>query len=78
MRTVSIFMNSRNQAIRIPKDLEFQGVLELEIKKEGETLILRPARPSWTSLEVEQKSDSDFLKDREDVVENGRFDWMSK
>lgn len=25
MRTVSIFKNARNQAIRIPKDMEFEG-----------------------------------------------------
>ncbi len=45
MRTVAIFKNSHNQAIRIPKDMEFQSVLELEIRKDGDTLILRPARP---------------------------------
>jgi antitoxin VapB len=45
MRTVSIFMNSRNQAIRIPRDMEYQGVSELEIIRDGETLILRPVRP---------------------------------
>ncbi|MFP3560845.1 AbrB/MazE/SpoVT family DNA-binding domain-containing protein, partial [Paraburkholderia sp. SIMBA_049] len=39
MRTVSIFKNARNQAIRIPKDMEFEGVTELEIRREGDTLL---------------------------------------
>lgn len=30
-RTVSIFRNNRNQAIRLPKDFEFQGVTELTL-----------------------------------------------
>lgn len=33
MRTITIFKNSRNQAIRIPNDMEFQGVSDLEIRK---------------------------------------------
>lgn len=74
MRTVAIFKNSRNQAIRIPKDMEFQGVVELEIRKEGDTLILRPVRPSWTSLQNLPPADSDFLTERQDVIEEGRFD----
>ena len=74
MRTVSIFKNSRNQAIRIPKDMEFQGVLELEIVKDGDTLTLRPARPSWTSLKELPAVDEPFLTDRPDVIEEGRFD----
>lgn len=74
MRTVSIFKNSRNQAIRIPKDMEFQGILELEIQKEGDTLILRPARPSWTSLQSLSPADQDFLNERSDVIEEGRVD----
>lgn len=74
MRTVAIFKNSRNQAIRIPKDMEFQGVSELEIRKEGNTLILRPARPSWTSLRNLPHANGDFLSERPDVIEEGRMD----
>ena len=41
MRTVSIFRNNRNQAIRLPKDLEFPGVTELSIEREGDAIVLR-------------------------------------
>jgi antitoxin VapB len=73
MRTVSIFKNSRNQAIRIPRDMEFQGVSELEIVRNGDTLILRPARPSWGSLRDVPVADADFLTERQDVIEENRF-----
>lgn len=73
MRTVSIFKNSSNQAIRIPRDMEFQGVSELEIIRQGDTLILRPARPSWGSLRDVPTVDGDFLLERRDVIEDGRF-----
>jgi len=74
MRTVSIFRNNRNQAIRIPRDLEFHGVSELKIIRQGDTLILRPARPSWGSLRDIAPADADFLKQREDIIEEGRFE----
>lgn len=74
MRTVSIFTNGKNQAVRLPKDMEYQGISELEIIKEGDTLILRPTRPSWTSLTDLAKADDDFLIERTDVVaDEGRF-----
>ena len=73
MRTVSIFRNNRNQAIRLPKDFEFPGVTELTIEKQGDTLVLRPVRPSWTSLMDEPRADADFLSDRADLIEEGRF-----
>ncbi|QQK01137.1 MULTISPECIES: type II toxin-antitoxin system VapB family antitoxin [Burkholderia] len=73
MRTVSIFKTARNQAIRIPKDMEFEGVTELEIRREGDTL-LRPGRPTWLSFANEPLADSDFLIERPAVVETGRFD----
>ncbi|PXF32096.1 hypothetical protein WH50_06475 [Pokkaliibacter plantistimulans] len=72
MRTVSIFKNGSNQAIRLPKDMEF-NVSELEIVKEGETITLRPARPTWTSLQDCVKAQNDFLEDRPPVIEEGRF-----
>jgi antitoxin VapB len=47
MRTVSIFKNGNNRAIRLPRDLDFEGVSELEIVREGDSIILRPVRPTW-------------------------------
>ncbi len=74
MRTVSIFTNGKNQAVRLPKDMEYQGISELEIVKEGDTLILRPVRPDWTSLADLPKADDDFLIERSDVIaDEGRF-----
>lgn len=68
MRTVSIFKNGKNQAVRLPKDMEFQGVNDLEIIKNGDTITLRPARPGWLSLAECQKVEADFLQERTDVV----------
>ncbi|MFT4924462.1 MAG: antitoxin VapB [Phenylobacterium sp.] len=68
MRTVSIFKNGNNQAVRLPKDMEFEGINELEIIKEGDSIILRPVRPDWLSFAQCESTDSDFLLDREEVV----------
>jgi len=70
MRTVSIFKNGKNQAIRFPKDMEFSDQQELEIVKEGETIILRPIRTSWLSLMGGKQADNDFLLERDDVIED--------
>lgn len=73
MRTVSIFKNGNNRAIRLPRDLDFEGVSELEIVREGDSIILRPVRPTRSFLEYE-KADPDFMAEREDVVsDEGRF-----
>ncbi len=40
-----LFRNGRSQAVRIPRDFELPGN-EAVIRKEGEQLILEPARPA--------------------------------
>ena len=66
MRTVSIFKNGNNRAIRLPRDLE--------IVREGDSIILRPVRPTWGSFAQFEKADPDFMAEREDVVsDEGRF-----
>ncbi|WP_175970173.1 type II toxin-antitoxin system VapB family antitoxin [Burkholderia sp. BCC0322] len=65
---------ARNQAIRIPKDMEFEGVTELEIRREGDTLLLWPVRPTWLSFASEPLADADFLAERPAVIESDRFD----
>ncbi|MCG9628382.1 type II toxin-antitoxin system VapB family antitoxin [Vibrio mediterranei] len=74
MRTVSIFKNGSNQAVRLPKEFEFDGVNELEIHKEGDVITLRPIRPDWLSFAEQEKADNDFMTQREDAIsDEGRF-----
>jgi antitoxin VapB len=75
MRTVSIFQNRNNQALRIPADMRYEGVTELEVNKVGNTLILRPHRPSWNSFGNVERADDDFLSERPDVVVPGRVNF---
>ncbi len=60
MRTVSIFKNGNNRAIRLPRDLDFDGVSELEIVREGDSIILRPVRPTWGSFAQLDRADPDL------------------
>ena len=74
MRTVSIFKNGNNRAIRLPRELDFEGVSKLEIIREGNSIILRPVRPTWSSFLDLEKADPDFMAEREEVVcDEGRF-----
>jgi len=74
MRTVSIFKNGKYQAIRLPADMSFEGVEELEITRNGDTITLRPVRPSWLSLAALPEADANSLEDRKNVTsDEGRF-----
>lgn len=44
-RSVRLFRNGRNQAVRIPRDLELPGKDAL-IRKEGNALIIVPKQPA--------------------------------
>ncbi|AYN25529.1 AbrB/MazE/SpoVT family DNA-binding domain-containing protein (plasmid) [Buttiauxella sp. 3AFRM03] len=71
MRTVSVFVNGGNRAIRIPRDMDFEGVKELEIIREGDTIILKPVRPNWSSLTTAvENADPDFLAERSSIIED--------
>ncbi len=74
MRTVSIFKNGKNQAVRLPADMAYEGVGELEITREGDVITLRPVRPSWRSFSELPNADDSFLEERPTVVDDeGRF-----
>ncbi|HIH7257033.1 TPA: type II toxin-antitoxin system VapB family antitoxin [Pseudomonas aeruginosa] len=74
MRTVSIIKNGNNQAVRLPTDMAYEGVRELEISREGDVITLRPVRPSWASFSDLPKADADFLQERTAVVcDEGSF-----
>jgi antitoxin VapB len=75
MVTASLFKNGRNQAVRLPKELEFSGVNKVEVRKEGKSIILTPVRKSWKSFINEPQADQDFLNERKDVLEEGRVEF---
>ena len=70
MRTASLFKNGKNQAVRLPREFEFEGVTEVGIIKEGESIILTPKRKSWTSFAGIEPADSNFLADRPDLLDD--------
>ncbi|WP_213322959.1 type II toxin-antitoxin system VapB family antitoxin [Klebsiella aerogenes] len=67
-------MECLNKNDRLPLDLDFVRVSELEIVREGDTIILHPIRPTWGSFSQLEKADPDFMAERENVVsDEGRF-----
>lgn len=40
MVIAKLFKNGCNQAIRLPKEIKFKGVSEVEIRREGDSIIL--------------------------------------
>ena len=75
MTTASLFKYGQNQAIRLPKEFEFEGVSEVEVRREGNSIILTPLRQTWLSFANTAEADKDFLKDREEVIEHGRVNF---
>ena len=61
-RHVRLFRNGRNQALRIPRDLELPG-RDAILRKEGPRLVVEPvARPSLLAVLATLKPlDEDFL-----------------
>ncbi len=48
-RTAKIFMNNRSQAVRLPKDFQFDTA-EVFIRKVGDEVILSPRPADWSSF----------------------------
>ena len=44
VRYVRLFRNGRNQALRIPREFEFDGD-EAVVRREGDSLLVTPVRP---------------------------------
>lgn len=61
MKTAKVFKSGNSQAVRIPKEFHLEDA-EVEIRKQGESLILRPKKKSWAALiESLNKFTDDFM-----------------
>ena len=70
--TAKLITCGRGQSVRIPKDLAFEGVNEVSVRKVGNKLILEPVRKTWTSFAQEETAATDFMADRIEVLETDR------
>jgi len=69
--SVRLFTNGRSQAVRIPKAYRFQGVTEVLIRKEGDALIIVPARKTWTSYAEDAPAvGNDFMAERPELMDD--------
>jgi len=59
-----LFKNGQSQAVRIPRAFQFEGISEVLIRREGDTVIITPKRQSWTSFTELPKADEDFMQER--------------
>ena len=70
-----LFKNGQSQAVRIPKAYEFKGIGEVVIRKEGKSIILTPARKSWSSFAKLPAADADFMTSRPSLMDNERVNF---
>jgi antitoxin VapB len=73
-RRASIFRNGANQAVRLPQELRFpEEVKEVRIRKQGDSLLISPVRPDWTSFfALDVDVPDDFLEQRDDSPPQAR------
>lgn len=63
MKIAKVFKSGNSQAVRIPKEFHLEDE-EVEIRRKGDSLILRPKKRSWTALfESLDKFTDDFMTD---------------
>ena len=70
MQTAKLFQNGRSQAVRLPKEFQFDGD-DVYIQKLGDAVLLIPHEKSWEIFidGLEGFSD-DFMKDGRDQGED--------
>jgi antitoxin VapB len=66
-RKAKLFMNNRSQAVRLPKDFQF-NTDEVFIRREGAEVVLSPRPPDWSSYLAEAPVASPlFMKNIDDL-----------
>lgn len=69
-----LFMDGPSQAVRIPEAFQFDGVDEVILRKDGDALVVLPARKTWESMADDvPPADESFLAERPDLMDLARF-----
>jgi antitoxin VapB len=74
-KTAKVFMNNRSQAVRLPKEYQFD-TNEVYIRKEGDEVILSPRPTEWSSyFEQRVVASPDFMENVGDLPVQERAFW---
>ena len=66
-RKAKLFMNNRSQAVRLPKDFQF-NTQEVFIRKEGADVVLSPRPSDWSSYLADAPvASASFMKNIDDL-----------
>jgi antitoxin VapB len=66
-RRAKVFKNNRSQAVRLPKEFQF-NTDEVFIRKEGEDVILSPRPKDWGPyLDAGPVASAEFMEDVDDL-----------
>lgn len=70
-----LFMSGRSQAVRLPKELRFEG-REVIAKRFGNGVLLLPADAPWETMrEALEEFEPDFEIERNQPEQQGRDEW---
>jgi antitoxin VapB len=65
MKRAKLFRNGQSQAVRLPRELQFEGT-EVMAKRVGNYVVLIPMKNSWDGLiQSLEMFSADFMLDRE-------------
>jgi antitoxin VapB len=77
-RRAKIFWNNRSQAVRLPKDFQFQTD-EVFIRKDGDDVILSPKPKTWDWYFANRTlASEDFMEGVDDPPPQERDWWRDK
>ena len=72
MITANLITEGTHQVVHLPKEFEFLGVNQVEIRKRGNAVIITPLRKNWKSFANIPQADDDFLMERPDIFQTDR------
>lgn len=75
-RSAKLFMSGRSQAVRLPKELRFEGDSVIA-KRFGKGVLLLPADAPWSLMaEALEEFEPDFRLEREEPTQQERPEWL--
>lgn len=73
MAQATLFKNNKNQAIRLPKSMEFPAEMKkVEITTLNDGLLITPLNHVWDSWFTQNSVSNDFMNEREQELQQER------